>query len=493
MLAIASTPADRPRRARFGLRERLVAALVLCSVATLVAAAIALLSPLEQRLTRDRLDTLSSAVTGARSTFSRLPHSALRPGSSELQATVRRLRRRAGAEVTVYDRSGRALATTDPDAAPASVQADVARALRTERVVRGVADSQEGNEAHVTLVVESHERKLVIVLAKSLEDEHTAVAIVRKAFVTAALIGLAVALLLGTGLATGLVRRLEHLRRATIKVAELGPDAELTADPHRDEVGDLTRSFAVMQERLRDQEKARRTFVSTASHELRTPLASLALMLDLLEEDLAQDGPDLARAREEVGRARTQTERLSRLAGELLDLSRIDAGLPLREELVDVGELARAVIAEFTPAGEGPIRLDSATACWAVADPGSVARIARILVDNALRFIPEDGRVDVGVAEEDGRPVLRVADTGPGVPAGERDLIFERFQRGSDTGSGAGFGLGLAIGRELARRMGGDLILEDSDAGASFRLVLPPGPEIRDDPEPVSPARGAGT
>jgi signal transduction histidine kinase len=475
------------------LRERLVAALVLCSVATLAAAAIALLSPLEQRLTQDRLDTLSSAATGARSTFARLPRGALRPGAPDLLATARQLRRRTAAEVTVYDSKGRLLATTDPDAGPAAAQAEVARALQSKHVVRGVSDSAEGNQAHVAVVAESHERKLVIYLAKSLEDEHTAVAIVRRAFMTAALIGVGVALLLGTGLATWLVRRLEHLRRATIKVAELGPGAELTADPHRDEVGDLTRSFAAMQERLRDQEKARRTFVSTASHELRTPLASLALMLDLLEEDLGQDDPDLAQAREEVGRARTQTERLSRLAAELLDLSRIDAGLPLREELVDVGEVARAVIAEFMPTGDGPVRLDAASECWAVADPGSVARIVRILVDNALRFTPDGAEVEVSVGEEGDHSTLRVRDSGPGVPVAEREMIFERFQRGSDTGPGAGFGLGLAIGRELARRMGGDLTIEDVETGASFLLVLPPGPGLGDDAETVSPAGGVST
>jgi signal transduction histidine kinase len=479
-------PRDGRRRARFGLRERLVAALVLCSVVTLVAAAFALLSPLEHRLTADRLDTLSSAAAGARSSFTRLPASALRRGSPELRELARVLRRRTGAEVAVFDERGRLIGATEPDAT--AIPADVREALRTEHPVRRVDDAPDGSEARVSVATEVHGRPIVIVLTKSLRDEHTAVGIVQSAFVTAALIGLAAALVLGIGLATGLVRRLEQLRRATIKVAELGPGAELAADPYRDEVGDLTRSFAAMQERLRDQEQARRAFVSTASHELRTPLASLGLMLDMLEEDLAGDDPDLDRAREEVGRARGQADRLSKLAAELLDLSRIDARAPLREELVDLREISRAVIAEFAPGGAATVRLDAAAACWAVADPGSVARIVRILVDNALRFTPDGEHVTVAVGGDSGRARIRVSDTGPGVPDDERELIFERFRRGSETGSGAGFGLGLAIGRELARRMGGDLTLAAVPAGACFELALPPGPEVREDAEAGSPA-----
>jgi len=92
-------------------------------------------------------------------------------------------------------------------------------------------------------------------------------------------------------------------------------------------VGDLTRAIGTMQQRLREQESARRTFVATASHELRTPLASMLLTLEEVEEDLAGDDPDLVDAREQVARAGAQTRRLTGLAADLLDLSRIDAGV----------------------------------------------------------------------------------------------------------------------------------------------------------------------
>jgi signal transduction histidine kinase len=245
-------------------------------------------------------------------------------------------------------------------------------------------------------------------------------------------------------------------------------------DRTRDEVGDLTRAFATMQQRLHRQEQARRTFVATASHELRTPVSSLRLLLSMLEEDLAEDAPDLADARLQAARANAQSERLGTLAADLLDLSRIDAGLELRRERVRLDATARSIIAEFAPRGPAAVRLEPGEAVWATADPGAVAQILRILIDNALRFTPAGTPVEVATRENGHGPAAIVHDRGPGVPEAERERIFERFWRGSAPGGTAGFGLGLGIARELARRMGGELSLDGSAPGARFVLALPP-------------------
>ncbi len=125
-----------------------------------------------------------------------------------------------------------------------------------------------------------------------------------------------------------------------------------------------------MQARLRRQEGARRAFVATASHELRTPLASLDGTLELLEDDLDPRRLDLGDARERTLRAREQSRRLSSLASDLLDLSRLDAEVSLRSEPVELGELCRAVAAEFERrAAERAIRVDvhhPSQACWAL-------------------------------------------------------------------------------------------------------------------------------
>ncbi len=127
--------------------------------------------------------------------------------------------------------------------------------------------------------------------------------------------------------------------------------------------------------------------------------------------------------------------------------------------------------------------------CWGRGDPDAVARVVRILIDNALRY---GGGRDIRVTTGEDATV-EVADRGPGVPAEERERIFERFYRGRARGSEGGFGLGLAIGRELAERMGGTLTLEDRHGGGTrFTLSLPRsrgpalGPDAAPLPEPAS-------
>jgi signal transduction histidine kinase len=215
-------------------------------------------------------------------------------------------------------------------------------------------------------------------------------------------------------------------------------------------------------------------------------LTSLQGTLELLEEDMRDGRLDMNDAQHQLAGAQSQLRRLGRLATELLDLSRLDAAVPLRAEPVELGELCRAVAAEFALQGRerdidvviepppGP--------CWAAGDPGAVARVVRILLDNALRYSPSGRAIRVAPAYHGDRATVEVADEGPGVPPADRDLIFERFHRGSSPeGGSAGFGLGLAIGRELAVRMGGTLELDDDAAGTGARFVLrlrielPPG------------------
>lgn len=459
-------------RGVLGLRGRLVAALMLMAIVTLVVAAAAVLSPLERRLSDQEMSTLTDTALTARESFSDLDAGDVRRHAPALDLLTRQLGRRTDAQVAVVDSAGRVLAGTDLD--PDQRFPEAARAVSGHHLVRGLDGSGSDREVRVAVAVTASGRRFAIVLRESLSAVSGAVSVVRRAFVIAAAITLLVALMLGVLIATRLVRRLRALRTTAMRVADLGPGVEVHADRARDEIGDLTRAFATMQERLRAQEEARRTFVASASHELRTPLQSLLFMLDLLEDDLESGALDQAQAREDVRRARTQAERLSGLSAELLDLSRVDAGVALRHEPVELVALSRLVLAEFAArAVEANVRLQlvDAPSSWVLADPGAVAQIVRVLVDNALRFSPSGARIEVTA----GTGTVAVTDQGPGVPAGERELIFQRFYRGQE-GGGAGFGLGLAIGRELARRMGGDLHLDDGGPATRFVLTLTPTP-----------------
>jgi signal transduction histidine kinase len=482
----------RLRHPRVGLRTKLVAALVATAAVTLIAAALALLSPLEQRLKTEEVKSLTAAAELARPALTDRDLARHRvTGDPELRRLARRVQRRTGGRVTIVDPAWGVLFDTDPDERPVADQL-VPSALAAHRSIHRVLSGPGGPRAVVALAAGHRHQPVVLVVTKSLTDVTRAVAVVDRAILVAALVGLLTALLVGTALASTLLRRLRRLRKAATELDPNAPGPWVPYDGTRDEVGDLGRSLAAMSERLRRQEEARKTFVSTASHELRTPLASLDGMLELLQEDLATDGADAADAIRQVARLREQSRRLGMLAAELLDLSRLDAGVTLRRELIELGELTRAVLGEFAlRARERDVRLVVATTpprCWAIADPGAVARIVRILVDNALRFAPRGSEVRVSVTGEGGVRIA-VADEGPGVPAQERSQVFERFRRGTDTGGAPGFGLGLALGRELAERMEGRLDLEPSLVGARFVVVLVPAPvAIGDDLRPL-PAR----
>jgi signal transduction histidine kinase len=337
----------------------------------------------------------------------------------------------------------------------------------------------------------------ILVVERRLTEVTTAVEQVRNALLAAGAAGLLVAVALAVALSSTLLRRLGRLRAAAVRISEEGvTQAPLQHDEGRDEVGDLARAFGLMQEELRKQEDARRSFVATASHELRTPLTMLQGTMELLEEDLRDGRGNTEDALIQVARARRELLRLSSLAGELLDLSRLDASVPLRSEAVELGELARAVAAEFgLKAQERGATIDIVPPggpCWSRGDPDAIARVVRILVDNALRYGPPGEAISVTSGCAGGRAHIEVGDNGPGIHPAERERIFERFQRGRTAGPEGGFGLGLAIGRELAERMGGSLALAAEDVpGTRFRLELPAAePDTEPDPA-AAPAPAA--
>jgi signal transduction histidine kinase len=490
----------RPRLPAFGLRSRIAGAILGTAVVTLIVAAIALLGPLENSLRNAAMNTLKADLKGSVVPFIRLDYYSL-PFQKDAQRDLIRaqvaLAERIGAIDAVLgypESSGRGRLLLAPGIEGSRIESDpmsdATAALRTghRQYSFGSIDGTEYARAAIPFKADGF--RFVLVVRKPIDTIPRAASAVRTAFVTAALVALALTLVIGIPLSARIVRRLRRLRQAALELAREGPSVEVPLDRARDEVGDLARTFSLMQQQLLQQEEARRAFVATASHELRTPLATLDGMLELLHEDFRSGTVDLEDAESLVERARVQSRRLGRLAADLLDLSRIDAQVDLRSEPVELGELSRAVLAEFDlGTSERQIETtldDTGGSVWALGDPGSVARILRILLDNALRHSPDGGSVLVELRNGSAAS-LSVSDSGPGVPPEERELIFQRFKRGRQTSGQAGFGLGLAIGRELATRMGGDLVLESGDGdGARFSLTLPAARAPDEEPLVVS-------
>ncbi len=351
---------------------------------------------------------------------------------------------------------------TDPVARKAATQLDTARGVVTladRRFAEGAQPSKDGS--HVFLV------------SNSIEDSLGSVALVKRRLLISGLVALAAALLLGYAGARLFARRIRRLERAAERIAN-GKFDEPIVDTSPDELGQLARAFERMRQRLAGLEHARREFIANASHELRTPLFSLGGHLELLvEEDL-----DDATRREFLGRMREQVDRLTKLAGELLDLSRLDAGrLRVDRDPVDLAQVTELLLEEFDSRAQGTgheLSRDGVNgSATGLGDQQRILQVGRALVENALRHTPTGTRVRVRTGREDGRVVLAVEDDGPGIVAEEAVHVFERFYRGDGGGSASGSGLGLAIAQELAQAMQGEIELVSEPGRTVFKLSLP--------------------
>jgi two-component system, OmpR family, sensor kinase len=313
-------------------------------------------------------------------------------------------------------------------------------------------------------------RPRVVAYSRDFEDVQETVSFVRDRVLLASGAALLIALIGGYLVAARLARRVGRLERAARHVAR-GRFVEPLPVRSKDELGQLTRTFNQMQQQLRQVDVARKEFIATASHELRTPIFSLSGFVELLQdEDLDEET-----RREFLDTMSEQVARLQKLSVDLLDLSRLDSGsVELHTEPVDLAELTRSIAGEFHPRlaeHATELRLDvPEEGPSANCDRERVAQIMRILLDNALRHTPEGTDVTVTAHRDNGAAELTVADTGPGLPAGARAKVFERFYTG-DAARGAG--LGLAIACELAERMDGRLLLRNEAGGTAFTLELP--------------------
>jgi signal transduction histidine kinase len=450
-----------------GLRGRVAVSLVLTAAVALAVAAFALLAPLERNLRTQEVRDLVAAAVQSRASFAEVETTNQHAATAELRRRVRRVAAITGARVALLDANRHVLASTDPDARDGF--RDALPALATDRAVRRIVVNESSPQARVAVRVRINGRPSVLALRKPLTEQQSAVVQVRRAFGTAALAALAVALVAAGFFAATVGRRVRSLRDSVRQFGIGGKAEDLPDDKVSDEVGDLSRAFTDMARRLQREEEVRREFVATASHELRTPLMTLQGRLELLAEELQRPVPDIADGRRQLADARAQAARLGRLAADLLDLSRIDAEAPLRREDVELTELAEAVVSEFRDRGR-EIELEAEEA-HVTADPSACARVIRILLDNAFRYSHPGAPVTVRVEAHS----VSVIDCGPGVPGTDTQRIFERFARGSSANASGGFGLGLAIARELTQRMGGVLELTANAAeGASFTVRLPP-------------------
>jgi signal transduction histidine kinase len=356
------------------------------------------------------------------------------------------------------------------------------RTADTSHLAQGTVTRNGSEFAEVSVPIKDGSGNILL-LSAPLHYAIADVDAVQRRMLLAGGLALLVALLVGYSAARLFARRIRRLERAAERIAG-GRFDEQVADRSADELGELARAFDRMRTRLAGLDHARREFVANASHELRTPLFSLGGFLELLEDE-ELDEPT---RREFLDTMSGQVRRLTKLADDLLDLSKLDAGrLHVETQPVELESLANAAVDEFAGvarASEHPLEYAGDGGAAARGDPQRVLQIVRILLENALVHTPPGTPVEVDVRRADGWAEIIVADSGPGISADDRAELFERFYRGEST-KASGSGLGLAIAKELAELMGGRIELETKPGRTVFSLVLPAGEFMRE-PEPVA-------
>jgi signal transduction histidine kinase len=233
------------------------------------------------------------------------------------------------------------------------------------------------------------------------------------------------------------------------------------------EVRPLVESLNDLLERLALAFDGQRRFAADAAHELRSPLTALMLQIGLAERAATTEERQQAFARLQQG-----VQRATRLVQQLLTMARLDpdaAEQPRRP--VDLTRVATSAAEELRPLAAGKsirLEVDAPGPVWMSGQPDALQILAANLIDNAIRYTPEGGRIDVQVSANGGA-ALQVIDTGPGIPAEQRGRVFDRFYRGPDAPAG-GSGLGLAIVQQVARLHGGTVELDDRDGGPGLRV-----------------------
>lgn len=288
------------------------------------------------------------------------------------------------------------------------------------------------------------------------------------------LAGLVASVLCAAAMAWYFAKPIRHLRNAFATAAEGNLDIRLgqAMGGRRDELADLGQDFDRMTERLQALIAGQKRLLHDVSHELRSPLARLQAAIGLVRQQPA-------RLDETLPRLEREGERMNLLIGELLTLSRLEAGVSGPQETVDLGELLAGIADDARFEGVARqigIDFSADPNLFVHANPELLHRAIENVVRNALRFSPAGADVRISARQTGNRIVLNIADRGEGVPESEREAIFIPFHRGQHLATGDGYGLGLAIARQVIAALSGTIAAKakpDGSAGLLIEIVLP--------------------
>jgi signal transduction histidine kinase len=468
----AETGRSEPRgRFRFGIRARMlvgyVGLLAVLVVASVVVARQVLIDRLEEQLEHE----LAQEVSEVKVLSDGIDPKTARPFDRLRRVFAVFLRRNIPArnEVILTYVNGEAFRRVptrlraapyrlhaDPDLVPrwANLRQSDRREIETPagRIMYWAEPLRLGGERGTFVVAILRDRE-----EEGLNDAIAALAIVGFVFLVAGSV-------LAWRLAGGVLRPVRAVTATARSISETSLERRIEAQGS-DEIAQLARTFNEMLDRLQEAFATQRRFLDDAGHELRTPLTIVSGHLELLEEDPVARRRTLELVLDEL-------ERMGRMVSDLLLLARSDQPHFLRLDLVDVAALTDELGAKASALGSRDWRIDAVGRRLIVADRQRLTQAVVQLARNAVQHTEEGAEIGIGSAASPVEARFWVRDTGQGVPAEDRERIFDRFERGANA-SGEGAGLGLAIVSAIARAHGGRVEVETSEEGATFTIVVP--------------------
>ena len=400
----------------------------------------------------------------------------------------------SGVRILLLDDRGTVLHDTDSDQFAGSTFSMPLSTGRRPNVAQGPVSTPAGEELFTVVPlfgdqqrIQSGLRVAVVAPAQTLGGAWTNIL---PRLSMAALLALLVSIALAWWLASTITRPMVEITRASEEMARGNLDPDLTLPDTNDEVGRLSKAFKAMAREVARSHRTMRDLLANVSHDLRTPLTSVSGFAGALVDGTLSGSEGAREAGRVIGE---EAERMRRLVEDLLYLGRIETGdFALQREVVDVSELARAMQARFLfRAHESGITFDVSAPepVLIVGDPHRIGQVLDNLVENAFKYTPPAGMVDVSVSLEGSRLVgngtrqprsarsasLTVHNTGSYIPPEEAERVFERFYQIDKARAGnRGSGLGLAIAREIVQAHGGRIELNSSiQTGTTFMVRIP--------------------
>lgn len=403
--------------------------------------------------------------------------------SERLQEAARRVDQAIGARVVIFDPQNQLLVDSRQGVAGAPPEATFfrQRRLQTNSIYRDELGQQwlyhlEPMEGGFILML-SVPRPRVPLLAILREE-------ILGPFSRGVLLALLLALLLAYAMARWIAEPLQRIARATEEFAQ-GKVVEIPLQGPQ-EVQALARSFNEMSAKVLASQRSQRDFIANISHDLKTPLTSIQGFAQAILDDTAHDLQGIKQAAQII---RNESERMYRLVLDLLELARLDSGVTtIRLEPFDLSALLRALQQKVQPLADRQgitlefpaLPADGSPDTMVDGDPDRLEQALANVLDNAVKYSPAGGKVEVGLSLGAGWIELSVADSGPGIPEADLERIFERFYQTDKarSGAGRGFGLGLAIAREIITLHGGEIRAynrpaEGGSGGSVFIIRLP--------------------